>query len=316
MKRLDNLFDQICSVENLQAADVIAQKGKSKQLSVIQHNANQGENIQNLHHALLNKTFTTSEYTHFTIKDPKKRIIYRLPYYPDRIVQHAIMLHLEPMFVSTFTADTYSCIKGRGIIAGVKKLEKALKDKEGTKYCLQLDIKQFYPSVDNTILKQLIRRKIKDENLLWLLDNIINSAKGLPIGNYLSQYLANFYLTYFDHWLKETKGVKYYFRYADDMVILSNSKEHLHQIRADIKEYLTINLKLELKSNYQVYPVASRGIDFLGYISFHGHRLLRKSIKKNFARMMRSRRNIQSIAGYKGWLKHCNGKNLFKKLAA
>jgi len=316
MKRLDNLFEQICSVENLQSADVIAQKGKSKQLSVIQHNANQDGNIQNLHRALLDKTFTTSEYTHFIINDPKKRIIYRLPYYPDRIVQHAIMLHLEPMFVSTFTADTYSCIKGRGVVSAIKKLEKALKDREGTKYCLQLDIKQFYPSVDNSILKQLIRRKIKDENLLWLLDNIIDSAKGLPIGNYLSQYLANFYLSYFDHWIKENKGVKHYFRYADDIVILSDSKKFLHQIRFSIKEYLGINLKLELKNNYQVYPVASRGINFLGYISFHDYRLLRKSIKKNFARMMRKRRNIQSIAGYKGWIKHCNGKNLFKKLAA
>jgi RNA-directed DNA polymerase len=136
-----------------------------------------------------------------------------------------------------------------------------------------------------------LRRKIKDRDLLWLLDGIIDSAPGLPIGNYLSQYFANFYLTYFDHWIKETKGVKYYFRYADDLVFLSDSKPYLHQLLADIRQYLDRELKLTIKQNYQIFPVQDSGIDFVGYRMYHTHTMLRKSIKQNFARMMARRKN-------------------------
>lgn len=314
MRRHNNLYDTICSIKNLECADVIAQKGKSKQISVKLHNENREANIKKLHEVLVSGEYKTSPYTVFTIQDPKERVIYRLPYYPDRIVHHAIMLVLEPIFVSIFTADTYSCIKGRGIHSAATKISKALKDVDHTTYCLKLDIKKFYPSIDHDILKSLLRRKIKDQKLLTLLDEIIDSAEGLPIGNYLSQYLANYYLTFFDHWLKETKRVAYYFRYADDIVILHADKDYLHKLLADIRNYLCRNLKLEIKENYQVFPVAARGIDFIGYVFFHTHVRLRKSIKKAFAKMMYGRRNPQSIAAYNGWVKHCNGKNLLRKL--
>lgn len=221
---------------------------------------------------------------------------------------------MEPIFVSTFTADTYSCIKGRGIHAAASAVKNALRDVAGIQYCLKLDIKKFYPSVDHDTLKQLLTRKIKDIDLLWLLNGIIDSADGLPIGNYLSQYFANFYLTGFDHWLKEVKHVKYYFRYADDMVLLSDNKQDLHQLLSDIRNYLKDNLKLTVKQNYQIFPVKARGIDFVGYKFYHTHTLLRKSIKKNFARMLASNKNSASIASYKGWTKHCDSKHLIKKL--
>lgn len=314
MKRRNNLYQRICSVENLQLADSIARKGKLNQPGVLRHDRNRDHNIQDLHLALINKTYKTSEYTTFTIYEPKERVISRLPYYPDRIVHHAIMNILEPVFVSTFTADTYSCIKKRGIHAAARAVKEALKDTPGTQYCLKLDIKKFYPNIDHEVLKQLLRRKIKDQDLLWLLDSIIDSAPGLPIGNYLSQYFANFYLTYFDHWMKEDLQVKYYFRYADDMVILSDNKDYLHQVLAQIRLYLHDNLKLQIKENYQVFPVAARGIDFVGYVFYHTHTLLRKSIKKSFARMLAKNSNPQSIASYRGWAIHCNSKNLLKKL--
>jgi retron-type reverse transcriptase len=221
---------------------------------------------------------------------------------------------LEPVFVLIFTADTYSCIKKRGIHAAAAALKSALKDQAHTQYCLKLDIKKFYPSVDHDILKVLLRRKFKDPDLMDLLDEIIDSADGLPIGNYLSQYFANFYLTYFDHWLKEDLQVKYYFRYADDMVILSGDKPYLHLLLSEIRNYLQQNLKLTVKENYQVFPVEARGIDFVGYVFRHTHTRLRKSIKKNFARMLRRNKNPQSIASYRGWAVHCNSKNLLKKL--
>ena len=314
MKRKDNLYQRICSIENLQLADSIARKGKLKQPGVVMHDKNRDHNIQNLHEMLTNKTYKTSKYTTFTIYEPKERLIFRLPYFPDRITHHAVMNILESIFVSTFTADTYSCIKKRGIHAAANAVKRALRDKTGTQYCLKLDIRKFYPSIDHNVLKQLLRRKFKDNNLLWLLDEIIDSTDGLPIGNYLSQYFANFYLAYFDHWMKEDKHVKYYFRYADDLVILSDSKPYLQQLLAEIKNYMQEKLKLQVKNNYQVFPVDARGIDFVGYVFRHTHTLLRKSIKQGFARMLCKNINTQSIASYKGWAIHYNSHNLLKKL--
>jgi len=314
MKRHSNLYERICSLENLQLADSIARKGKLKQPGVLEHDKNKDANIIALNESLKARTYRTSQYTIFTIHEPKKREIYRLPYYPDRIVHHAIMNVLEPLFVSTFTADTYSCIKKRGIHAAAYAVKRALQDKMATQYCLKLDVRKFYPNIDHDVLRQLIRRKIKDNDLLWLLDEIIDSAPGLPIGNYLSQYFANFYLTYFDHWIKEVKKVKYYFRYADDMVILIGNKPELHQLLSDMRIYLKENLKLEIKKTYQVFPVDERGIDFVGYVFYHTHILLRKSIKQNFARMLIKNKKPASIASYKGWAMHCNSKNLLKTL--
>jgi RNA-directed DNA polymerase len=316
MKRSTNLYQQIYSLENLKEADEKASKGKSKQYGVFVHRKNQEQNLLKLQEMLIQKTFKTSLYTVFKVYEPKERDVFRLPYYPDRISHHAIMNVLEPIFLSVFTKDTYSCIKGRGIHAAVAAVKKALRDVEGTRYCLKLDIKKFYPNIDHHILKSLLRKKIKDNDLLWLLDEIIDSADGLPIGNYLSQYFANFYLTYFDHWIKEVKRVKYYFRYADDIVILDSNKPSLHTLLADIKNYLTENLNLTVKENYQLFPVAARSIDFVGYRFYHTHTLLRKSIKQNFARMIAKRKNHASIASYTGWAKHCNSNNLLKKLLA
>ena len=314
MKRINNLYPTICSIENLQVADSNASKGKSNQYGVLLHNQNKENNLLQLSQDLLSKTYRTSPYKTFIIHEPKEREIYKLPYFPDRIVHHAVMNIMEDIFVKCFTADTYSCIKGRGIHAAANAVKKALQDVPNTTYCLKLDIKKFYPNIDHNVLKQLLRKKLKDNDLLWLLDEIIDSAPGLPIGNYLSQYLANFYLTYFDHWLKEEKMVQYYFRYADDIVVLHRDKKQLHALLAEIKKYLQANLKLTVKENYQVFPVQARGIDFVGYKFYHTHTLLRKGIKKNFARMLKVNRNDQSIASYLGWAKHCNSINLINKL--
>lgn len=314
MKRINNLFEQIISIDNLEAADVIARRGKKKQYGIQLHDQDKEMNIWKLHCRLADRLYQTSKYTTFTVYEPKERLVYRLPYYPDRIAHHAIMNVLEPIFVSSFIAQSYSCIKGRGIHGAARALKVALRNVPDTLYCLKLDITKFYPSVDHQILKQLLCRKFKDRGLLWLLDEIIDSAPGLPIGNYLSQYLANFYLTGFDHWLKEVKGVQYYFRYADDLVILSDDKAELHQLLSEIRAYLWDHLKLTIKANYQIFPVPDRGIDFVGYVFYHTHSLLRKSIKKSFARMIRFRPSMPSIASYCGWAKHCNSRRLLRKL--
>lgn len=314
MKRIGNLYQQIISIENLKASELKARRGKSHQYGVQMFDKNKEQNLELLHDILKSKSYQTSEYTKFIVFEPKERLVFKLPYFPDRITHHAIMNVLEPLFTKWFTNDTYSSIKGKGIHNAAENMKLALKDQDNTRYCLKLDIVKFYPNVNHDILKALLRKKIKDNDLLWLLDEIIDSADGLPIGNYLSQYFANFYLTYFDHWIKEDKAIKYYFRYADDIVILSGNKPHLHQIFSEIKQYLNDNLKLDIKDNYQVFPVEDRSIDFVGYRFYHTHTLIRKSIKKRFAKALSKKKNKATIAAYKGWTKHADTKNLLKKL--
>lgn len=313
MKRYNNLYQQICSKENLHMAYKLACKGKPEHKGMRDFKANYEVNIEALHFALVNKTYTTGVYTNFPVFDKKERIVSRLPFI-DRIVHHALMLIIEPLLTSVFTADTYSCIKGRGTHKASYALRKALRNKAATRYYLQLDIKKFYPSVDHNILKTLLRRKFKDQNLLWLFDNTIDSAPGLPIGNYTSQHFGNFYLCFLDHFIKQELKAKYLFRYLDDYVLLADNKKDLHVLLAAIRTYLKDNLKLTVKGNYKIRPV-SEGIDFGGYVHFsHDHVLIRKSIKQAFARMLKANKNPASIAAYKGWLDHCNSRNLVNKL--
>ncbi|MBR8720004.1 hypothetical protein IX307_001215 [Bacteroides pyogenes] len=326
MKRIGNIFNEVISLENLRLADEKARKGKLKSYGVRVHDKNREANLLALHESLKNGTFKTSKYHIFTIYEPKERLIYRLPYYPDRILHHAIMNVLEPIWVSVFNKNTYSCIKNRGIHKCANDVKQALKqDPDGTRYCLKIDVRKFYPSIDHELLKGVVRRKIKDGRLLALLDEIIDSVDGVPIGNYLSQYFANLFLAYFDHWIKEAKRVKYYWRYADDIVILAPNKDFLHGLLNEIRVYLRDNLNLAVKRNYQVFPVEARGIDFLGYVFYHSHTLLRKSIKQKLCRRVAklNKRKIvltkeaykQQICSWWGWCKHCDSINLVNKLS-
>jgi RNA-directed DNA polymerase len=321
MKRIGNLYNKVSDLDNLYLAYSKARQGKGKSYGVLHFEKNLNENILQIQKELINETYRTSEYDVFTIHDPKERIIYRLPF-RDRVVHHAIMNVLENIWTSVFISHTYSCIKGKGIHGALKHIKRDLRNQAETKYCLKMDIRKFYPSIDHAILKTIVRKKIKDVKLLSLLDGIIESAPGVPIGNYLSQFLANLYLSYFDHWLKEDKQVKYYYRYADDIVILAETKEYLHGLRTDIETYLLQELNLNLKGNYQVFPVESRGIDFVGYVFYHTHILMRKRIKKNLCKQIAqlNKRKITpqeykiKICSRMGWAKHCNSRNLIKTI--
>ena len=207
---------------------------------------------------------------------------------------------------------------GRGVHDGVKRMKLWLEDKENTRYCLKLDIKKYYPSINHNILKSLIRKKVKCADTLWLLDEIIDSTPGIPIGNYLSQYFGNLYLAYFDHWMKETQGCRYYARYCDDIVVLHKSKVALHSLFDDVKKYLGDTLRLTIKENWQVFPTHVRGIDFLGYRFFGTHTLVRKRIVKKFLRQIGlaercglNARSANSIMSYYGWLKHGDAHHLW-----
>lgn len=324
MKRYNNLFDKIVSLDNLYEADKRARRQKSHRPEVMLFDKNKDNLLLDLQRKLINGEYETSEYYVFKIYEPKEREIFKLPYYPDRIVHHAIMNIMEPIWVSAFIKGTYSCIRKRGMHKALRDVKFALKDEINTQYCLKLDIRKFYPSIDHDILKTIIRKKIKDKRLLSLLDEIIESAQGVPIGNYLSQFFANLYLTYLDHWIKEQKKVRYYFRYADDIVILGRDKQELRDLFYNIQDYLNNKLKLNFKDNWQIFKVDSRGIDFVGYRIFHTHTLLRKHIKKNFCKKinkLNKKQNLdkdtykQKICSYIGWIKYCNGRNLLNKMS-
>lgn len=267
MKRIGNLFNRIISYENLVRADKKARLGKTKRYGVKKFDRNPYENLVRLQKALIEDTYRTSEYCVYTIiadRGNKEREIYRLPYYPDRIVHHAIMNVIEPYLVNRFTADTFNCLKGRGIHYGVKRLKRDLK-------------------VDK-------------------------------VGNYISQFAANLNLTWFDRWIKQVLKIKYYYRYCDDIVILHPDKDYLRYCLQEIEKYLADNLKLKVKRNWQIFPVEARGIDFIGYVFYHGHTLLRKDIKKKFIHKLSYKsknKRLAAMAAYWGWCKYGNCHNLW-----
>jgi hypothetical protein len=320
MKKHGYLYEKVYDLANIELAHHNARKGKAHYKEVQRVDENAEFYFMELQTMLKNKTYKNSKYKIMTRKTDsgKVREIYKLPYFPDRIIHHAIIQITEPFWFKSLIRDTYSSIKGRGIHDGVKRIKKALIDKENTTYCLKMDVKKFYPSVDNEILKQIIRKKIKDKDLLWLLDEIIDSTKGIPIGNYLSQYFGNLYLSVIDHFCKSK--VKYYFRYCDDMVIFHRDKAVLHNLKDQIESHLTNDLNLKLKQNWQIFPVDKRGVDFLGYRFFHNYILLRKTIKNNLkSKCKKIKKNhtkmstsgvVNSIMSYYGWFKYANCKNL------
>ena len=322
MKRLNGLHDRICTLQNIEEADKNARKGKHN-WGIIKHDQHAKEDNEKLLETLETLSYTTSEYSKYKIYEPKERIIFRLPYYPDRIAQWAIMNVMEPIWTASFIGHTYSCIKERGIHKLAQDVKKALiTDAEGTIYCLKIDVRKFYPSINHRTMKRLLRRKIKDEKLLVILDEIVDSAEGVPIGNYLSQFFANLYLTYFDHWLLEHVGIKHYFRYADDIVILSDSRESLEKILILIKTYFSCELQIKIKPNYQIFKIEDRGIDFAGYVFFHTHTKLRKNIKQRLFKLVNKfisgkiteEEFRKRITSYFGWLKYCDSKHLLQKI--
>lgn len=319
MKRAGNLYDKIYDFDNLKTAHSHARKNKGWYSDIVEVEKDLDNYLLQLQESLINKTYHTSEYEIFDKAEGGKiRQIYKLPYYPDRICQWAILQIIEPYFMKKLISTTYSAIPGRGIHLGLSTIRRVVhNDKEGTRYCLKLDVRKYYPSINHQVLKRMMRTIFKDPDLLWILDEIIDSTpgeKGIPIGNYMSQWFGNIYLSGFDHWIKEVQGCKYYYRYMDDIVILHSSKERLHELLDDIKIYFEEVLDVEVKANYQIFPVEVRGIDFLGYRIFPDYVLVRKStVKRMKHKFKETHATIDregrmsfnqwcAFASYKGWM--------------
>ncbi|MFI3236825.1 MAG: RNA-directed DNA polymerase [Lachnospiraceae bacterium] len=361
MKRYGNLFEKIYSIENLELAYKHAKKGKGWYKEVKDIEKDPKKYLLDLQEMLKTNSYKTSSYETFIKKDSgKEREIYKLPFYPDRICQWAVLQVIEPQLLANFTDDTYSAIPNKGIHDAFKKLRKAVDTvPHEMTYCLKIDCKKFYPSIDHDILKAKYNKKYKDRDLLNLIYEIIDSIDtcpateeninyyknkgkeittvcdpkgnefiegiGIPIGNYLSQYSGNFYLSEFDHWIKGVKRIKHYYRYMDDVCIFLDSKEELNELFEEIKLYFDSNLNLRIKENYQIFPSFIRGVDFVGYRVFLHHTLLRESTYRKLKRkMIDIREKVESgeemnysewcsINSYKGWLDHCNGYRLYEK---
>lgn len=287
-KKLKNIYPLIYDPSNLIKAQYNAKKGKGRRTEIMRFDKHICDNLQALHDALKDGTYQPGGYKTKVITDPKERVISIAPFFPDRIVHHCIVNVLGQHWTHLFCDNTYACIKGRGTHKCMTDVHKALMaDKKGTKYCLKIDVRKYFDNVDHQALKEIVRYTIADEDCLELLDKIIDSNgkdNGLPIGNFTSQYLANLYLAYFDHWAKEALGLKYYYRYMDDIVVLHSSKERLHEVLDDFALYLGSRLKLEIKDNWQIFPVDARGIDYCGFKQNHYGILLRKSILNRFYR--------------------------------
>lgn len=273
---------------------------------------------------LVNKTYRASPYIEKTIEDgatKKIRTIYKPRYYPDQIIHWALMLQLQPIIMRGMYQYSCGSVPGRGTGYGQKMLRKWLdSDRKHTKYCLKMDISKFYPSVNNEKLKSMFRRMIKDEDCLWLIDEIIDSAEGLPIGNYTSQWFSNFFLQGLDHYIKEQLGVKYYLRYVDDLVLLGSNKKKLHKARIAVAEYL-IGIGLIIKGDWQVFRVDKRAIDFLGFRFYRNKTILRK---RNALRIKRRLQKIKkkghlnykdacAVVSYWGWVKRSDSYRFYHK---
>ena len=324
MKRVGNIYSRITSKENIAKAFTNAAKGKHERKVVKDIWEKFDYYVGEVQKMLENKTYTPSPYIILKIQDgtrKKERIIFKPRFYPDQVIHWALMQQIEPIMMKGMYDLCCASVRNRGIKRASNYLKKNLvNDRKNTKYCLKLDIKKFYPNLDKEILKQKFRKKIKDNDVLHLLDMIIDSSEeGVPIGNYTSQWFANFYLQDLDHYIKEKLQVKHYVRYMDDMLLFHRNKKELHKIRLAVNEFLEKE-HLKIKENWQLFKVDSRPLDFIGYRFYRGYTTLRDS---NFLRIKRRIKKVykkgkinyldaSAIISYVGWLKHCDS-HIFKE---
>ena len=320
MKRHGNLWDKIIDPDNLYLAYRKARKGKAWQKGILEFEKDVEGNLLKLQKMLCKGEFTTSEYRSKTIYEPKEREIYILPFYPDRIAQHALLQVVAPIWDNLMIHDSYACREGKGMHDASRK---TMRHVHNYKYCLKCDISKFYPSIDHNILMDIIENKIKCKPTLTLLEDIVRSfggGKNTPIGNYTSQWFGNLYMNELDNNLKQKHGVKTLIRYCDDFVMFSDSKQELQDLKRHIKRFLKDKLDLTF-SKWSIFKVV-QGVDFLGYRHFPDKILLRKSTAKRVMKRIKALPKLlmtgeitfdqykSSIASTKGWLKWANTYNL------
>jgi len=307
MKRFGYLYKQIYSFDNLLLAFYKARKGKRQKANVASFEVNLEWELFRLQDELQTRTYHPGNYRTFQIYDPKERMISAAPF-RDRVIHHALCNVIEPIFEPTLIADTYANRKGKGTHAGIRRCQQYTRRFD---YVLKADIKKYFPSIDHLILKKNIARKIKCPDTTWLIHLIIDNSnpqeavpdyfpgdnlfypidrrKGLPMGNLTSQFFANLYLSPFDHFVKETLGIKGYVRFVDDFVLFHQDKRQLHHIKTVCQNFLQTHLRLHLhpkKTN--IFPTKN-GVRFLGQFIFPTHRRLTRENVQRFKKRLNKR---------------------------
>lgn len=348
--QLTHKFEDIISLENLLLAWKEFIIGKKNKKDVQEFSLRLMDNIFSLHHDLSNHTYIHGGYQAFKINDPKPRDIHKATV-RDRLLHHAIYRILYPFFEKTFISDSYSCQLNKGTYKAINKFRKYFwkVSRNNTKICwvLKCDIRKFFANIDHGILLKILTEYIPDENVIWLLGNVIRSFStspalrapspykgegdsniGLPLGNLTSQLFVNVYMNQFDQFVKHKLKTKYYIRYADDFVILSDSQKYLENLIPKIARFLKTELKLELHPDKISMRTFSSGVDFLGIISFSDHRILRMKTKgRIFWKIETKKERVrngsasresfkQSLQSYLGMLKHCNGGKIKQEIDA
>ena len=321
MRSYNNLWEKFISKDNFILAYKNSIKGKGKQKQVRVFKENWEINLEKVRQLVIDGKFHTSQYREMIIFEPKKRIVYKLPYNPDRIVQHAIMNVLKPIFLNLFIQNTYACIENRGQHkASVKCSEYVRKNK----YCLKCDIKKFYPSINQNILSEKLHRIIHDKKFMSIIDDVIFSFPGgynCPIGNYCSQWFGNYYLSFLDNFIKHDLKCHDYERFCDDFLLFSNNKDYLNHCKKEIEKYLREKLNLSF-SKCDLFQT-KQGVDFCGYRHFGKYVLLRKSTARRIKKKNRKLRKIKKPddpyyinfkASVKGWLSHSCSYNFLNSM--
>ncbi len=340
MKIWHNLYPKLTTKENVFRGWKEFRLGKKKKKDVILFESNLQVNLKNLYKALKERVYQPGEYVGFYIKDPKIRLIHKATV-KDRVVHHIVSNVLDPIFEPTFIAHSYSCRKDKGTHKGVLALQKmALRSsKNSSRVCwsLKCDVKKFFASVNHEILFGILSRRIQDPDFLDLLWKIIdsfhsgrtidlNNKKGIPIGNLTSQFFSNIYMNELDQYIKHELRIKYYVRYADDFVILSESRQYLDNLIPLIEQFLNKKLDLELHPNKVIFQKLSSGIDFLGYVIFPYYMLPRTKTKRRLLRKIKARigdvkrgkiteeKLDETVQSYLGYLGHAYSYNFRKQL--
>lgn len=309
-------YNHIISLENLLEAWKEFVCGKRSRKDVQEFERDLMTNIISLHRDLVAKTYRHSSYQAFKISDPKPRSIHKASV-RDRLLHHAIHRTLSPFFERTFISDSNSCQTGKGTHRALKRfgifIDAVSQNNTRTAWVLKCDIRKFFANIDQTILLAIIGRYIPDRDILWLLSVIIGSfssgvkSVGLPLGNLTSQLLVNVYMNEFDQFVKHKLKAKYYIRYADDFVVLSEDCAYLDTVLGAMQEFLRTDLKLSMHPNKISITTIASGVDFLGWVHFSDHRVLRTTTKKRMFKGIKLKEGKEeTVQSYIGLLGHGN----------
>lgn len=329
-KRKGNLWEKLVSYENIKLAYQSARKGKTHRPDVQKVDEDPDRYIREVQRLLVSGEYRTSQYRMFQIHEKgKTRDVADLPFFPDRIIHWALILVLHDMIMKNLIPQTYAALPGRGAHQALTHVKRALRD-ERARYYLQIDIRKYFPSIDREVMMGKLEKRIKDRKVLDLCRLIIDEypLPGLPIGNYTSQYFANFYLSELDHYMKERFHCHWYFRYMDDIVIIGWSKAWLRRCLRRIVEIIGL-WGLTVKPTWAIRPTWV-GIDFVGFVSFRTREgivyvLLRKRtkhrLKRACGRILGKLRDGEPatkhdkgvVASYLGCLRWCDGFRLGRK---